>query len=253
MKDINDLFWSASVEELQRGYVYDHSAEEYTCLICGKSFTKGVIYTHNDILYEAERFTKIHIDEEHSSVFEYLLQLDKRLTGLTDLQKTLLTFFHEGHSDAEVVKELGGGSTSTIRNHRFNLREKEKQAKIFLAIMGLLESKSSKKQAFINVPRSAKMVDERFAITEEENEEILKAHFKQGLDGPLSKFPLKEKRKVAVLKHILKRFNADEKYTENEVNKILKEAYGDYVLLRRYLIEYGFMDRHRDGSTYWVR
>ncbi len=34
-------------------------------------------------------------------------------------------------SDAEVIERLGGGSASTIRNHRFTLREKEKQAKLF--------------------------------------------------------------------------------------------------------------------------
>ncbi len=34
---------------------------------------------------------------------------------------------------------------------------------------------------------------------------------------------------------------------------ILKPIYHDYVMIRRYLIEYGFLDRHRDGSAYWVK
>ena len=29
--------------------------------------------------------------------------------------------------------------------------------------------------------------------------------------------------------------------------------YEDYVHIRRYLIEYGFLDRKADGSAYWVK
>jgi hypothetical protein len=46
------------------------------------------------------------------------------------------------------------------------------------------------------------MVDERYAITEEENEKTIAAFFKEGPDGPLSDFPTKEKKKIAILKQI---------------------------------------------------
>lgn len=254
MKDISELFWKASVEEITRGYVYDSDNEAYICLICGEAFVKGMIYKDDDLLFEAERYTKYHIDKVHSSMFEYLINLSKKLTGLTDLQKNLLNFFFQGYSDAEIVKEMGGGSTSTIRNHRFTLREREKQAKIFLAIMQLLEGKNSPKENFITIHRGATMIDERYAITEEENEKILKSYFRKGLDGPLSEFPVKkEKRKIAILRHIAKRFQIGEEYTEKQVNEILKDVYEDYVVIRRYLIEYGFMNRERDGSKYWIK
>ena len=42
---------------------------------------------------------------------------------------------------------------------------------------------------FVPIHRTATMVDDRYNITEEENDEVLKAHFTEGLDGPLSKFP----------------------------------------------------------------
>ena len=42
-------------------------------------------------------------------------------------------------------------------------------------------------------------------------------------------------------------------YSEKEVNKILSRVYEDYVLLRRYLIEYGFLDRTRDGAVYFLK
>lgn len=241
------------MEELKRGYVCDEKQEEYVCLVCGERFQKGVIYERDHTCYEAEKFTRLHIVDQHSSMFEYLLNLDKKWTGLTDLQKKLLRYFYQGYSDKEIVKELDGGSTSTIRNHRFTLREKMKQAKIFLALMELSEEKNSLPSRFIHVPRSATRLDQRYAITEKENREILAAYFKEGLNGPLSEFPKKEKRKIAILNHLIRKFETSRKYTEAEVNNILKEIYPDYVTLRRYLIEYGFMDRYPDGSKYWVK
>lgn len=254
MKDIDELFWNSSVEDIKRGFAYCDESEEYICLICGKSYKKGVIYSSGDMHYEAEMAAKVHITDAHKSMFEYLLNMDKKFTGLSDIQKRLLYCFYNGYSDSQIVAEMGGGSTSTIRNHRFMLKQKEKQAKIFLCLMELLEeNKDAMKQEFINIHKTATMIDDRYAITEEENRKILNKYFKEGLDGPLSEFPLKEKRKVAVLTQLAKRFDPNKKYTEKEVNEILKAAYDDYVTLRRYLIEYGFMDRHRDGSLYWVR
>ncbi|WP_286886624.1 DUF2087 domain-containing protein [Aneurinibacillus sp. UBA3580] len=253
MQEVSELFWNASLEEIKRGYIYEEASEQYICLICGRRFTRGVIYPHENALYDAERFARLHITHEHTSMFDFLIGLDKKLTGLTEHQKTIVRYFYEGLSDNEIVKELDGGSTSTIRNHRFTLREKAKQAKILLAITELVEEKTAKPNKFISIPRSAAMVDERFAITEEENKAILQRYFTQGENGPLSEFPKKEKRKVAILKHIAKRFELNRHYTEKEVNEILKQIYPDYVTIRRYLIEYGFMDRYPDCSAYWVK
>lgn len=255
MKDINEVFWNSSIEEIKKGYSYDDNSGQFICLVCGKSFEKGVIYPGDGMLYEAEKAVKVHVKDEHSSMFEYLLGLNKKLTGLTDLQKNLLSYFYRGYSDDEIVKELEGGSTSTIRNHRFVLRQREKQAKIFLSIMEILKENipAKRESEFVDIHKTAKSIDERYAITEEENDKILKRYFSEGPEGPLSEFPVKEKRKIIVLKNLIKRFEADKKYTEKEVNEILKNAYHDYVTLRRYLIEYGFMDRIKDGSSYWVK
>ncbi|EJR03790.1 MULTISPECIES: DUF2087 domain-containing protein [Bacillus] len=253
MSDISEKFWDASVEELKKGYVFDEVAEEYICLACGETFIKGVIYQENQVLYEAEKFVQLHIQNEHTSMFEYLLNLDKKFTGLTDLQKKMVQFFHMGLNDKEIVKEMDGGSTSTIRNHRFTLREKMKQAKVFLALMELSEEKSKVQTKFVPIHRTATMVDDRYNITEEENAEVLTTHFTEGLDGPLSKFPKKQKRKLIILRHLVKKFDSNKKYTEKEVNTVLENIYPDFVTLRRYLIEYGFLDRTADGSQYWVK
>lgn len=256
MKNLAELFWHASLEEIKQGYVYHPPSEEYTCLVCGRTFSQGEIYPDGKHLYEAKKYVKLHIGHEHTSMFDYLLEMNKKYTGLTDLQKNLLRSFYQGCGDNEIVKRTGS-SPSTIRNHRFALREKEKQAKVFLAIMELLSSKSgkqeNKEEKLIDFHREAKMIDTRFAITEQENEQVLKAYFKEGPDGPLSSFPIKQKRKVIILRHIAKLFSPGKQYTEKEVNEILKRVYPDHVTIRRYLIEYGFLDRKADGSAYWIR
>lgn len=248
--NIDELFWNASVDEIKLGYVYNVELQKYICLICGESFEKGVIYPCGDVLSDAERAIKAHIYKEHGSVFEYLVNMNKKYTGLTDIQKELLRHFYKGLSDKEIVKNTDGGSTSAIRNHRFRLKEKEKQAKVFLAIMALLKNKDEEGQRLINIHKGATMVDERYAITEAEDKKAIETYFK---DGVLTIFPRKEKRKIIVLKHIAEKFKNNEKYSEKQVNEILKEIYDDYVTIRRYLIEYGFLDRNNDCSSYWVK
>ena len=109
---ISDEFSNATLEELKRGYI--SQTDHFLCLLCGTSFEKGRIYPEEDRFYEAERYMRIHIKGSHQSVFEYLIHLDKKNTGLTEHQSRLMQLFYQGISDAEVQKEMGIGSTSTI-------------------------------------------------------------------------------------------------------------------------------------------
>ncbi|MEJ9209863.1 DUF2087 domain-containing protein, partial [Paenibacillus larvae] len=85
-------------------------------------------------------------------------------------------------------------------------------------------------------------------------EKLLHKYFPEGTDGPLTSFrSLQEKHKLVVLKEMIKRFESGKIYTEKEVNRILAAAYEDYAILRRYLIEYRFLDRKPDGSQYWKK
>lgn len=246
-----EVFWNATVDELKMGYAEEKN--HFMCLLCSKKIEKGIIYQEEGTLFEAEKYMKIHIERMHNSVFDYLIQLDKKLTGLTEHQNHLLRLFYQGKDDAEIQKETGVGSASTIRNHRFVLKEKERQAKLFLVMMELLKEKDQHAPSFLPLHKTAKMVDERYNITEDEKEKSLKKYFPEGTSGPLSKFPLKEKQKLVVLREIVKRFIPTKIYTEKEINEILSDIYNDYVILRRYLIEYGFIDRKADGSQYWLK
>lgn len=250
---MNDMekFWNASLEETKRGYVEE--PEHYVCLLCGTKTEKGVIYQQDGAFYDAEKYMKVHIGKAHESVFDFLIGLDKKITGLSDHQNSLLRLFYQGKSDAEIQREMGIGSSSTIRNHRFVLKEKERQAKVFLVLMELLRGIDKKSTRMVPPHKTAKMVDDRYSVTEDENSKVLERYFPHGLNGPLKTFAMKEKNKLVVLRQIIKRFETNRTYSEKEVNEILKDVYEDFATIRRYFIEYGFMDRKPDGSQYWVK
>lgn len=250
----SEIFWSASIEELRKGIVEDD--KEYKCIICEEGFEKGRIYEVNSKLYEAEKAAKLHIEEEHGSVGEYLLSLNSSFTGISEIQKSVLSLMYEGLSDKEIAQKLGVAQ-STIRNHRYKFREKEKQARIFLALMESIEVASKKsmsrldKDVLLDAHKTATTVDDRYNVTEKEKESIVKGYIDQ--NGALKNYPVKEKRKIIVLEYIAKNFSKGKTYSEKEVNRILKRIYEDYATLRRALIEYGFIERTKNGSSYWVK
>ncbi|BBI33749.1 DUF2087 domain-containing protein [Cohnella abietis] len=249
--DVSEAFWNSSLEELKQGYIRE--PEYFVCLLCGKRTEMGVIYPVGSVYYDAEKFMRKHIEGSHHSVFDYLIGLDKKLTGLTEHQNSLLQLFHQGKSDNEIQQEMGIGSSSTIRNHRFVLKEKERQSKVFLVLMELLKEKDQHAPTIVNVHTTAKMIDDRYNVTQDEVEKVLKKYFPEGTEGALTTFSMKEKYKLIVLREIAKRFVRDTVYTEKEVNQILIAVFDDHVTLRRYLIEYGFLDRKSDGSQYWLK
>ncbi|MEG0457339.1 MAG: DUF2087 domain-containing protein, partial [Oscillospiraceae bacterium] len=63
----------------------------------------------------------------------------------------------------------------------------------------------------------------------------------------------KEKKKIIILRKIAQQFEKNIKYSEKEVNEILKAIYDDFVTIRRYLIEYGYMDRTSNCEQYWKK
>ena len=97
------------------------------------------------------------------------------------------------------------------------------------------------------------MVDERYQITIEEENTIISNIFSSLEPLKLKNLSPKEKKKIVILKKISSRFERERKYSEKEVNGILEDIYDDFATIRRYLIEYGFMDRTNDGKEYWLK
>ena len=257
------LFWNASIEDLKRGFLFSSQDDYYACLFCGTTFERGVVYPMDDLYLDAEKAINTHVKTHHPPIFDFYLGMGRIYTGLSNGQSELAKLFYAGYSDKEIVSMTGANSASTIRNQRFSIREKYKQAKILVALTELLEEKLEQiKQErktvsdgsdLVDFHPTATMVDERFAITQEEREEVLNRYFSPDNKLLIKSFPAKEKRKIIILQKIMDDFTINKDYTEKEVNAILKQYYDDFVSIRRYLVQYGFMDRNGDGTKYWVK
>ncbi|WP_097026307.1 DUF2087 domain-containing protein [Clostridium peptidivorans] len=250
----NELFWGATIDEVKKGFT--ENEQEYKCIICEEAFQKGRIYEIKSELYDAKKATEIHVEERHGSMLEYLLGMNSAFTGVSDVQRELITLIAQGLSDKEVAAKLGVAQ-STIRNHRYKLREKEKQAKLFLVMMDLLTNSTKKKisklekEVICDPHKTATILDDRYNITDKEKEDTIKIYMDD--TGALKSYPSKAKKKIIVLEEIVKNFSKGKTYSEKEINRVLKRIYEDYATIRRALIEYGFIERTNDCNSYWVK
>jgi DNA-binding CsgD family transcriptional regulator len=241
-----------TIEELKAGYYYDGNAKAYHCLLCSTVFEEGEVFHSDDRFFEASRAIQIHIEKEHGGMFRQLLASDSKYNTLTDKQIELFELIHNGLTDSEIASRLGI-SASTVRHQRFSFREKAKQAKLYLSLYELAqEGIKTEKDRLVPIHNGARMVDERFVITEEEREKTLATVFSSFDPLKLKLFSSKEKKKIITLQKIMEQFEKGRTYPEKEINTVLKGIYEDYPTLRRYLIEYGFMVRSKDCKEYWV-
>lgn len=251
MTKIDDLFEKCEIADLKEGYTEDIQTDEYVCLICGARYSKAEIYPYQNRFLVPEGMMKVHIETEHGSPLKHFLSLDKKLSGISEQQTRILESLTKGKTDREIAQEIGDITESTVRNHRFNLREKARQSRIFLAIMSSVEDYIQEKKKFVSIQRYAGNIDERYQVTTEEDEKTI-AKF-MNCSGKIIHYPKKEKDRLSLLRKIMEKFESNKKYHENEVNDLLRPVYEDYVLLRRLLIEYKFLDRTADGKEYWVK
>lgn len=142
MDNNSQLFWNASIDEIKCGYI--ETDNSFTCIVCGKEFMKGEIFQFNYRLFDAKKAVELHIEESHNSMLDYILHMNSSFIGISDVQKNLISHFATKKSDKEIAAKLSIAG-STIRNHRYKLREKEKQSRIFLAMMELLAEDTDKK------------------------------------------------------------------------------------------------------------
>jgi hypothetical protein len=77
--------------------------------------------------------------------------------------------------------------------------------------------------------------------------------------GRLVAIPAARGKRLAVLNHLAGLFEPGRRYPEREVNEILRAWHPDYAMLRRYLVDDGFLDRadepapsgSRSDKVYW--
>jgi hypothetical protein len=250
---MNINFDEFPIEDIKNGYSYNPITKQYSCMLCHTIFEVGEIFRFNDRFYDASRAIRLHMEQEHGGMFAQLLASESKYNSVTDKQKELLGMIKEGMSDQAIATALGI-STSTVRHQKFSFREKAKQAKMYLSLYELaMEKTPMDKDNIVPIHEGAKMVDDRYVATKEESDKVLTTVFESLSPLKLKLFSAKEKKKIITLRKIMEQFERDKKYTEKEINQILKDIYEDYPTLRRYLIEYGFMERSTDCMEYWVK
>lgn len=244
-----EAFERASISELAEGVMEDPETKAKVCLTCGKTFAAGEVFQSDGRFWEAGPAARLHSEGEHGPQFTYLLNLMKQWKGVSDPQAKLLEAFFRGDDDAKIASG-SGISRSTVRNHRFRMKERARHSKAFLAMMLILDRKEKPEARLVDFPANTRIVDERFDLTAEECERIIGKYFRE--DGTMARFPIKAKERVALLRRVVGLLAPGEKYTEKALNGILSAVTDDYVLVRRCLVDYGFVSRLRDGSAYWV-
>jgi predicted transcriptional regulator len=81
------------------------------------------------------------------------------------------------------------------------------------------------------------------------DEKVLAAFMDE--NGRFRALPVQEKKFAVLIRHVIKAFEPDVRYTEKQVNEILSRFSNDTAALRRGMVEYNLMGRERDGSQYW--
>ncbi|MFD1932004.1 MULTISPECIES: DUF2087 domain-containing protein [Nonomuraea] len=82
------------------------------------------------------------------------------------------------------------------------------------------------------------------ALTQEER--VLQAFL---VDGRLKEIPAKHEKRLVVLHHIARLFEPGVRYSEKDVNVVLRAFHHDFSALRRYLVEADLLSR--EANVYW--
>ncbi|MCI9019846.1 MAG: DUF2087 domain-containing protein [Eubacterium sp.] len=241
-----------TLDEMKKGCKYEKEQDAYVCNHCGQIFHAGQVLQMDDSFFIAESAVRKHIRQIHGSNLEQLLCSESKYNTLTRNQRDLLAMFYSKMPDKDMAKKLNV-TEATIRRQRFTFREKAKQAKFYLAMYEMaFEDEPADAEQMIPIHNHAAYVDDRYLITEDEKQQIVETFFSSTQPLVLKSFSPKEKKKVVILGKIAEQFVYGKKYSEREVNEILRPVYEDYMTIRRYLIMYGFMERTKDGRQYWL-
>ena len=88
------------------------------------------------------------------------------------------------------------------------------------------------------------------AAAGDEDDEYARRVMRDYFDGEtLKQVPMQRKKRNVVLRWLAERFERDRKYSEKEVNAIIKRHHEDSAWLRRELVDGRLM--RREGGLYW--
>lgn len=233
--DLNQL----TLTDLKRGW--SQTATAIQCNYCDTQWPRET----------APAVMAQHIQAVHGGALQALIHLDSRYNTLTAKQRDLLTAFATGIKDRDLATQTGV-SAATIRHQKFTFREKAKQAKLYLATYQAAFAQENPHERLLDVPQHPQDPDDRWLITEDEAAKTLQRYFDFTTEPPtLIRWPKKQKAVIVILTRIIAEIPLNHRFTEPEINAYLRPIYFDYTMVRRFLIEYHFLQRTPDGTAYW--
>lgn len=237
-----------TLTEIEQGW--HQTANAYVCNYCEAAFATDQVFAVDDRYFPADQMIRQHLAQAHPDALMQLINSPSKYNTLTPKQRALLVAFSQGQKDATIAQETHVAA-ATVRHQKFTFREKAKQAKLYLAIYNQVFNQPAATDALITLPAQAGNLDDRFAITTSEYQALVTKYFATTTPLVLARWPKHQKAILAILKRITADIPADQHFTERELTQRLQPIYADFPLIRRYLVDYGFLQRTADGSDYW--
>lgn len=180
---------------------------------------------------------------------EELLTFFKALADENRL-KIIGLLAQEPHSVEELAGLLGLGA-STVSHHlsrlsRAGLVSARPEGHYFYYSLELnaLQAMAARLLSEETLPRLSQAVD-----LDAYDRKVLAAFTEA--DGRIRAFPAQEKKFLVLLRHVIQAFEPGVRYSEKQVNDILRRFNEDVAALRRGLVEFKLMEREVGGGAYW--
>ncbi len=186
--------------------------------------------------------------------------MNDKITELLDFFKALadgnrlkiVGLLAQGEYSVEQLSEILNLRPSTVSHHLSKLAKaklvsarSESYYNIYRLETGTLEEMSQRLLASDTLPAVTAEVD-----LDAYDRKVINTFCDK--DGRIKQFPAQQKKFEAILRYVVRDFQADQRYTEKQVNAILARFSDDIASLRRGLIETKMMARANDGSLYWL-
>ncbi len=190
---------------------------------------------------------KNEIDQPLPNVSEELLAFFKALSDANRLK--ILGILANQPMSVEQLATALNISASTVSHHLAKLSDAglvsakaEGYYNIYSLNQNALEEMSQRLLKKENLAQLAEDVD-----LESFDQKVVRDYLTP--NGKLKTIPAQEKKLLAILRFLIQAFEIEKKYSEREVNEILKKYHDDFASIRRYLIDYQFMKR--ENGIYW--
>jgi len=187
---------------------------------------------------------------ENQGVTQELLEFFKALADANRLK--IVGLLAQQELSGDQLAEMLNVKPSTISHHLAKLvktglvsTRAESYYTIYRFEPKVLESISTRLLASETLPAVAEDVD-----VDAYDRKVLKSYLLS--DGKLKEIPNQQKKLISILRHVIKVFEPEKRYTEKEVNELLKQFHEDYAFLRRELVDFKMLDREGGGGKYWL-